>query len=51
VAAATGCTASAGIGPNPLLARIATKHGKPDGQFRIPAEQARAFLSVRPSQP
>ena len=35
IEAATGCTASAGIGPNKLLARMATKEGKPNGQFRI----------------
>ena len=32
VAAATGCTASAGLGSNKLLARLATAAGKPDGQ-------------------
>lgn len=38
---ATGCTASAGIGPNMLIARLATKEGKPNGQYRIAADQAR----------
>lgn len=32
---ATHCTASAGIGPNMLLAKLATTHAKPDGIFRI----------------
>lgn len=32
---ATGCTASAGIGPSMLIARLATKKGKPNGQYRI----------------
>jgi DNA repair protein REV1 len=32
---ATCCTASVGIGPNMLVARLATKQGKPNGQFRI----------------
>lgn len=35
IEAATGCTASAGIGPNPLLARLATKKAKPNGQLYI----------------
>lgn len=41
IAAATGCTASAGIGPNLLLARLATRRAKPDGQLRVTVEQAR----------
>jgi putative intracellular protease/amidase len=41
IAAATGCTASAGIGPNLLLARLATRRAKPNGQLRVAAEQAR----------
>ena len=36
---ATGCTASAGIGPSMLVARLATKKGKPNGQYRIPSHQ------------
>lgn len=36
---ATGCTASAGMGPNMLIARLATKEGKPNGQYRITADQ------------
>ena len=36
---ATGCTASAGIGPSMLVARLATKRGKPNGQFRIESNQ------------
>ena len=35
IQADTGCTASAGIGPNMLLACLATKRAKPDGQFHI----------------
>ena len=35
IAAATGCTASAGIGPNMLVARLATRRAKPNGQFRV----------------
>ncbi len=47
IRAATGCTASAGIGPNLLLARLATRQGKPDGQFRVKEGEASAFLAVR----
>ena len=36
---ATGCTASAGIGENMLMARLATKTAKPDGQCYIPPEK------------
>lgn len=31
----TGCTASAGIAGNMLLARLATRNAKPEGQFHI----------------
>eukprot|EP00742_Colponemidia_sp_Colp-10_P008026 GILJ01008660.1.p1 GENE.GILJ01008660.1~~GILJ01008660.1.p1 ORF type:complete len:744 (-),score=139.86 GILJ01008660.1:165-2396(-) len=37
---ATACTASIGIGPNQLLARIATKKAKPNGLHVITAETA-----------
>ncbi|KAF8057676.1 REV1 [Scenedesmus sp. PABB004] len=37
IRAATQCTASAGIGPNMLLARLATKAAKPNGQALIAA--------------
>ncbi|CAL5358073.1 unnamed protein product [Camellia sinensis] len=36
---ATGCTASAGIAGNLLMARLATRAAKPDGQFYIPPEK------------
>ncbi|EIE26541.1 DNA/RNA polymerase, partial [Coccomyxa subellipsoidea C-169] len=39
IEADTGCTASAGIGPNMLLARLATKRAKPNGQFLINSVQ------------
>jgi impB/mucB/samB family len=35
---ATGCNASVGIGPNILLANMATKKAKPDGVFQIDAK-------------
>ncbi len=43
---ATGCTASAGIGPSMLVARLATKRGKPKGQYRIQSHQANTFTSL-----
>ena len=46
----TGCSASIGIGCNRLLARIATKKAKPDGQFYIDFKSCQihlAPLSVR----
>lgn len=36
---ATGCTASAGISHNMLLARLATKTAKPNGQYLLPKSQ------------
>ena len=41
IVAATGIIASAGIGPNMLLARLATKRAKPNGQFNINPSQVR----------
>lgn len=35
----TGCTASAGIATNMLMARLATRTAKPDGQCYIPSEK------------
>ncbi|RMZ53657.1 hypothetical protein APUTEX25_003191, partial [Auxenochlorella protothecoides] len=47
IQAATGCTASVGIGHNLLIARLATKRAKPDGQCHIQeAEAASAMLSL-----
>lgn len=36
---ATGCTASCGVAGNMLLARLATKKAKPNGQYHIPPDQ------------
>eukprot|EP00602_Paraphysomonas_sp_CaronLab_P011402 CAMPEP_0185041080 /NCGR_PEP_ID=MMETSP1103-20130426/39917_1 /TAXON_ID=36769 /ORGANISM="Paraphysomonas bandaiensis, Strain Caron Lab Isolate" /LENGTH=810 /DNA_ID=CAMNT_0027580659 /DNA_START=77 /DNA_END=2506 /DNA_ORIENTATION=- len=41
----TGCTASVGVGPNMLIARLATKKAKPDGQHRVMSVEMREFLS------
>ena len=45
------CAASAGLGPNLLLARLATEWAKPNGQFMVRQEQARQFLAVSALQP
>ena len=39
IVAATGINASAGVGPNMLLARLATKRAKPNGQVNISPSQ------------
>ncbi|KAK9844061.1 hypothetical protein WJX81_003182 [Elliptochloris bilobata] len=44
IAAATGCTASAGVGPSLLLARLATRRAKPNGQLLVTAREADALL-------
>lgn len=43
---ATKCTASAGIGPNMLLARMATKKAKPNGVFVLEAGSAMSHLAT-----
>ncbi|VDD91797.1 unnamed protein product [Enterobius vermicularis] len=40
----TGCHASVGIGSNMLLARLATRHAKPNGQFLVRDEQVEVFM-------
>ncbi|KAH6813421.1 DNA-directed DNA polymerase [Perilla frutescens var. frutescens] len=40
----TGCTASAGIAENMLIARLATKTAKPDGQCYIPPGKVDDYL-------
>ena len=37
-----------GIGPNIVLARMATREGKPNGQHQIKPNEIRAFLQNRP---
>ncbi|KAG7977082.1 hypothetical protein I3843_05G013000 [Carya illinoinensis] len=44
----TRCTASAGIAGNMLMARLATRTAKPDGQFFIPPERVDDHLSQLP---
>lgn len=50
VHASTGCTASAGVSHNPLLARMCTRVAKPNGQFYLAmreAEVEESFLASR----
>nr|CAD1825862.1 unnamed protein product [Ananas comosus var. bracteatus] len=44
----TRCTASAGIADNMLLARLATRSAKPNGQCFIPSEKVQDFLNDLP---
>ncbi|PKA61338.1 DNA repair protein REV1 [Apostasia shenzhenica] len=44
----TQCTASAGISSNMLMARLATKSAKPNGQCFIPPEKVESFLEDLP---
>ncbi|XP_029460647.1 LOW QUALITY PROTEIN: DNA repair protein REV1 [Rhinatrema bivittatum] len=40
----TKCTASVGMGSNILLARMATRHAKPDGQYHLKPEEVDDFI-------
>ncbi|KAL3651698.1 hypothetical protein CASFOL_004700 [Castilleja foliolosa] len=44
----TGCTASAGIAGNMLMARLATRTAKPNGQCYIPFEEVDNYLHTLP---
>ncbi len=46
--AATKLTASAGIGPNKMIAKIASDWRKPNGQFTVPPHEAAAFVAQLP---
>src|SRR5580704_16338679 len=48
IAKQTGLTASVGIAPNKLLAKIASDLNKPDGMCRIGADNVRAILDGLP---
>jgi DNA polymerase IV len=48
IAARTGLTASVGIAPNKLLAKIASDLNKPDGMCRIDAANMREILDALP---
>ena len=45
---ATALTASVGIGPNRLIAKLASEAGKPDGLTVIPPDEVLAFLAPMP---
>ncbi len=45
-----GITASAGIGPNKMLAKIASDWNKPDGQWLIRPQEVAAFMPSLPVQ-
>ncbi|KAH9499338.1 deoxycytidyl transferase [Bulinus truncatus] len=40
----TGCPASVGIGPNILLAKLATRKAKPNGQYKVELKDAKGFI-------
>lgn len=46
ICSTTACTASVGIGPNRLVARVATARAKPDGVHRIRRADARAVFEA-----
>ncbi len=48
IRAAVGLTASVGIAPNRLVAKIASDFGKPDGLVVVPQEQVLDFLGGQP---
>lgn len=48
ILARTGLTASAGIGPNKLIAKIASDWEKPNGQFEAKEEDVAAFMKSLP---
>jgi DNA polymerase-4 len=50
IRAATGLTASVGLGPNKLLAKIASDLNKPDGLCRIGSDNLHAILDPLPVQ-
>ena len=46
VFSSTGCPSSVGLGPNILLARLATKKAKPNGQFMVTEPMVEDFMAV-----
>lgn len=48
IVAATGLTASVGVGESKLVAKIASDDAKPDGWLVVPADDVQAFLDPLP---
>ncbi|KDD72100.1 impB/mucB/samB UV-protection protein, partial [Helicosporidium sp. ATCC 50920] len=48
IRSATGCAASVGVGPNPLVAKIAASRAKPDGLVVVKAEEVTALMDALP---
>jgi len=48
ILAGTGLTASVGIGPNRLIAKLGSEHRKPDGLTVVPPDQVLDFLAPMP---
>ncbi len=48
IRAETGLTASAGVGPNKFIAKVASDYRKPDGLVVVPPERVEAFISTLP---
>ena len=48
ILAETGLTASVGIGPNRLIAKLGSEHHKPDGLTVVPPHQVLDFLAPMP---
>ena len=48
IAAEVGITASAGVGPNKFVAKIASDWNKPDGLFVVRPEEVDAFVAALP---
>ena len=44
----TGCNASAGVSHNKLLARLATRKAKPNGQFLLTEDKVMSYLTDQP---
>jgi len=49
VAAEVGICCSVGVGPNKLIAKLASKQAKPDGLVLVRADEVEAFLDPLPS--
>ena len=45
----SGCTISAGVSHNMLLARMATRKAKPNGQYYLPMVEAKGYLADQPA--